>query len=233
MKQASPASRRRVLGWILHLLPVMPFAAAAQGTLMATPPVSIGPFYPPEPSGLPFVTARPLRPLPETNDLTVAADGRRAEGERIRIGGVVRDVAGDAIAGARLEIWQVDARGHYAVETAADRDPGFAGYGICVSGADGAYGFVTIRPRGYGRYAGLIQRAAHIHMRVAAPDRDPLATEIWFADDPGNARDSFVRRVVDARLRDRMLVRLAPAADGLPTATFDVVLAGVPARGVP
>ena len=230
MEQASTASRRRILGWIAHVLAGMPLVSAAQATLTPTPSVSVGPFYPPEPSGLPFFPARPLLPLPQSDDLTAGPDGRRAEGERIRIGGSVRDTAGRAIPGARIEIWQVDARGHYAVETGADRDPGFAGYGTTVSGADGGYRFVTIRPPGYGRYGGLIQRTAHIHMRVAAPGRDPLATEIWFADDPGNARDSFVRRIVDAQLRQRMLLRFKAGADGMPDATFDVVLADHPAR---
>jgi protocatechuate 3,4-dioxygenase beta subunit len=84
--------------------------------------------------------------------------------------------------------------------------------------------FTTIRPRGYGRYGGLIKRAAHIHLRVSVAGRAPLATEVWFADEPGNERDSFVSRITDPELRDRMLVRLALGGDGLPAGTFDVVL---------
>ena len=224
MTQASPATRRRVFVWIAHLVAALPFAVSARAGLYPTPAVSPGPFYPPDPRGLPFFPARPLRPLPEGHDLTIGADGRRAEGEHVRIGGIVYDRDGRPVAGARVEIWQVDARGSYVVETGADRDPGFAGYGTCVSGPDGSYGFVTIRPHGYGRYGGLIRRAAHIHLRVVAPGGAPLATEIWFADDPDNARDSFVSRVADPELRARMLVAFVADTDGVPTARFDVVL---------
>jgi protocatechuate 3,4-dioxygenase beta subunit len=174
--------------------------------------------------GLPFFSARALSPLPQGNDLTSGAGGRRAEGERLQLHGRVLNTAGQPLAGARVEIWQVDARGHYAVETGADRDPGFSGYGVHLAGESGRYVFTTIRPRGYGRYGGLIKRAAHIHLRVSVAGRAPLATEVWFADEPGNERDSFVSRITDPELRDRMLVRLAPGGDGLPAGTFDVVL---------
>ena len=226
MKEVSHAGRRRMLGWMARAAAVLPFAAAAQGSgrLKPTPSVTVGPFYPPDPMGLPFFGARALSPLPEGNDLTVAAGGRRAEGERIRLNGRVLNTAGQPLEGARVEIWQVDARGHYAVETGADRDPGFSGYGVHLADATGRYAFTTIRPRGYGRYGGLVKRAAHIHLRVAVAGRAALATEVWFAGEPGNERDSFVSRITDAELRDRMLVRLAPGSDGVPAGGFDVVL---------
>ncbi|MFN9965544.1 MAG: hypothetical protein ACK52N_01640 [Lysobacteraceae bacterium] len=197
------------------------------GILKPTPAVTVGPFYPPDPTGLPFFRAKPLSPLPEGNDLITGPRGRRAEGEHIRLFGRVLGSGGQPIVGALVEIWQVDARGHYAVETAADRDPGFSGYGTQVVDSEGRYDFATIRPRGYGRYGGLIERTAHIHMRVSAPGRQPLATEVWFAGDPGNEDDSFLGRIRDAELRERMLVRLAPGSDGMAAGIFDVVLADV------
>lgn len=225
MKQVSHAGRRRMLGWMARAAAALPFVAAAQGSgrLKPTPAVTVGPFYPPDPMGLPFFSARALSPLPQGNDLTSGTSGRRAEGERLRLHGRVLNTAGQPLAGARVEIWQVDARGHYAVETGADRDPGFAGYGVYVADESGRYTFTTIRPRSYGRYGGLIKRAAHIHLRVSVAGRAPLATEVWFADEPGNERDSFVSRITDPELRERMLVRLAPGSDGLLAATFDVV----------
>lgn len=229
MNRVSHADRRRALHWMARAAALLPLAkaATASGRLKPTPAVTLGPFYPPDPTGLPFFGARPLSPLPEGNDLTTGAGGRRAEGERVRISGRVLNTAGGAIAGARVEIWQVDARGHYAVESGADRDVGFAGYGTHVTDEAGRYTFTTIRPRGYGRYGGLIKRAAHIHMRVSAPGRAALATEVWFAGEPGNERDTFVSRIDDAQLRERMLVRLSPGDDGIPAGKFDVVLADV------
>jgi len=229
MKEVSHVGRRRALRGIARALVVLPVAglATASGKLKPTPAVTVGPFYPPDPTGLPFFGAKPLSPLPEGNDLTTGPGGRRAEGERIRLFGRVLGSGGLPVMGALVEIWQVDARGHYAVETAADRDPGFSGYGTHVVDSEGSYAFATIRPRGYRRYGGLIERAAHIHMRVSAPGRPSLATEVWFAGDPGNERDSFVGRISDAELRERMLVRLAPGSDGVAVGVFDVVLADV------
>lgn len=229
MKQVSHASRRRALGWMARVAALLSLgeAATASGRLKPTPTVTVGPFYPPDPTGLPFFGAKPLSPLPVGNDLTHGTGGSRAEGERVRIGGRVLTAAGVPLAGARVEIWQVDARGHYAVESGADRDVGFAGYGTNVVDEAGRYSFTTIRPRGYGRYGGLIRRAAHIHMRVSAPGRPPLATEVWFAGEPGNERDTFVSRIDDADLRERMLVRLKAGDDGIPVGQFDVVLGDI------
>jgi hypothetical protein len=44
---------------------------------------------------------------------------------------------------------------------------------------------------------------------------------------PGNEDDSFLGRIRDAELRERMLVRLAPGSDGMAAGIFDVVLADV------
>ena len=95
MKEVSHAGRRRMLGWMARAAAVLPFAAAAQGSgrLKPTPSVTVGPFYPPDPMGLPFFGARALSPLPEGNDLTIAAGGRRAEGDRIRLNGRVMNTA--------------------------------------------------------------------------------------------------------------------------------------------
>ncbi|MCA3180903.1 MAG: hypothetical protein O9345_21930 [Burkholderiaceae bacterium] len=229
MRTFSYVGRRRAPSWLARAFAMAPVAgfATASGRLKPTSAVTVGPFYPPDPMGLPFFGAKPLSPLPEGIDLTTSPGGRRAEGERIRLVGRVLGAGGQPVMGAAVEIWQVDARGHYAVETAADRDPGFSGYGTHVSDSEGRYAFATIRPRGYGRYGGLIKRAAHIHMRVSASGRPPLATEVWFAGDPGNERDSFVGRIRDAELRERMLVRLAPGSDGIAAGVFDVVLADV------
>lgn len=226
MKLVSHAGRRRMLRRIARVVTSLPFVGAAQasGRMKPTLAVTVGPFYPPDPKGLPFFGARALSPLPEGNDLTAGVGGRGAEGERMVLQGRVMNTAGQPLAGARVEIWQVDARGHYAVETGADRDPGFSGYGVQRADASGRYAFTTIRPCGYGRYGGLIKRAAHIHLRVAAAGRAPLATEVWFEGEPGNERDSFVSQIADAELRDRMLVRLVPGIDGPPMGVFDVVL---------
>lgn len=217
-------TRRRAITLIAKVTALLTFAASAAEGLPPTPEVTVGPFYPPDPTGLPFFGARALSPLPQGNDLTAGPNDRRAEGIVIHLGGRIVDRSGAPIAGAKVEIWQVDARGHYAVESGAGHDPGFAGYGTHVTNSDGAYAFTTIRPKAYGRYAGLIQRTAHIHMRVWPPNRKPLTTEVWFEGEPGNQTDSFVSRIRDMQLRSRMLVRLEPDREGRRAGVFDVVI---------
>lgn len=224
MTQFSHDARRRFIGSLAGVLAMVPLAAGASPRLKPTPAVTVGPFYPPQPTGLPLFGARALNPLPEGSDLTIGPGGQRSEGERIGLSGRVMNTAGQVLPGVRVEIWQVDARGHYVVEKSASKDPGFAGYGTVVTDAAGHYGFTTIRPQGYARYGGLIRRAAHIHLRVSGPGLAPLATEVWFAGDPGNERDSFVSRIADPQLRDRMLVRLSAGTGAQPAGTFDVVV---------
>jgi protocatechuate 3,4-dioxygenase beta subunit len=224
MKTLTQLTRRRVVQLVGYASALVPFTTMAMESMKPTPAVSVGPFYPPDPSGLPFIGAQALNPLPQGNDLTRGANGRTAQGEHVRIDGRVLDTAGRPLAGTKVELWQVDARGHYAVETGADHDPGFGGYGISLTDADGRYTFTTIRPQGYARYWGLIERTAHIHMRVSASGRAPLATELWFAGERRNEGDTFVSRIRDAALRRRMLVRFEPGDGGLPIGVFDIVL---------
>jgi protocatechuate 3,4-dioxygenase, alpha subunit len=68
----------------------------------------------------------------------------------IRIGGTVRDGAGEVVPDAMLEIWQADADGRYD-------NPEFLGWGRAATDAHGVFRFLTIRP---GASAG---RAAHIN----------------------------------------------------------------------
>jgi len=224
MTQFSHDDRRKFIGWLARIFMLAPLVAGASTKLKPTPAVTVGPFYPPQPIGLPFFGAKALSPLPEGNDLTVGPGGKQSEGEKISLSGRVMNTAGQVLPGIRVEIWQVDARGHYVVEKAADKDPGFAGYGAVSTDAAGRYAFTTIRPEGYARYGGLIKRAAHIHFRVSGAGLTPFATEVWFAGAPGNERDSFVSRIDDPQLRDRMLVRLSKLEGAHPSGTFDVVV---------
>src|SRR5512134_286454 len=96
-------------------------ASWAHDSLDPTPFQTIGPFYP--------VT----RPLDADADLTrIQGRAQRAEGQVIHLMGRVLDAKGAPIAGARLEIWQANAKGRYAHP--ADRnpaalDPNFQGFG--------------------------------------------------------------------------------------------------------
>src|SRR5688572_26540895 len=78
-------------------------AAWAEATRKPTPSQTVGPFYP--------VT----RPLDTDADLTVIEGGAgHAEGRVIHVMGRVLDARGSPVAGARVEIWQANAKGRYA-----------------------------------------------------------------------------------------------------------------------
>ena len=89
--------RRKFIGWLARILMATPLVAGATTKLKPTPAVTVGPFYPPQPMGLPFFGAKPLNPLPEGNDLTIGPSGKRSEGEKISLSGRVMNTAGQVL----------------------------------------------------------------------------------------------------------------------------------------
>lgn len=205
-------SRRRALvaGASLAALAVTNPAAAAR--LVATPAQSEGPFYP--------LTL----PLDRDNDLvTVAGQPRPAKGTITHVFGKVLDVDGRPVGGARVEIWQCDADGHYhhPGDRRGPADPAFQGFGQTVTAADGGYRFRTIRPVPYPG------RTPHIHVKVAARNAPELTTQMYVAGEPGNERDFLLRSIRDPAARARVIVALEPAAGleaGALQGRFDIVL---------
>ena len=203
-----PALHRR--GLILLAPALLPIGCApAQGQALGTPAQMEGPYYP--------------RAIPTDADADlrrVAGQGREATGRPLLLTGQVRNLDGAPLPGARVEIWQADAGGIYLHPRdgrLAQRDSGFQGYGRAVADASGHYAFRTIRP---GLYPG---RTPHIHLRAHPPGGGaPLTTQIYFPDEPLNAQDGLLRRVVEAR-RALLLARLSSADEGQ-RAEFDIVL---------
>jgi protocatechuate 3,4-dioxygenase beta subunit len=80
---------------------------------------------------------------------------------------------------ALLDFWQADAAGTYDNE-------GFRLRGHQLAGADGTFRLETVVP---GLYPG---RTRHLHVRVQAPDGGRLlTTQLYFPDEPRNARDGL------------------------------------------
>ena len=185
---------------------------------MKTPSQTAGPFYPPQPHG-------------ETDvDLTVL-DGHteRAEGDVILVRGRVTDLAGEPLAGARVDIWQANHYGRYAHprdRNTAPLDPNFQGIGIAYTDSDGGYGFRTIRPAPYPLAfvgdAGM--RARHLHFKVAHEGTGKVTTQMYFAGDPLIDEDVVMR---DTPRELRHLLITSPVDDeatGLPLHRFDIAL---------
>lgn len=133
-------------------------------------------------------------------------------GERINVSGRLLDSAGRPIANQLIELWQCNAAGRY--RHSGDRheaplDPNFTGAGRCLSGPDGRWRFVTIKPGAYpwGNHANA-WRPAHLHFSVFGRSFvERLVTQMYFPGDPLLAFDPIFNAVRDQAARDRLVSR--------------------------
>lgn len=146
-------------------------------------------------------------------DLTTnAGTGGSAIGERIIVTGQVLDENGSGMPGVLLELWQANACGRYVHwrETAfpAPLDPNFIGVGQCVTGEEGEYRFLTIKPGPYpwGNHPNA-WRPAHIHVSVMGPALGArLVTQMYFKGDQLLPLDPIFNSVPE-HARDRLIAR--------------------------
>lgn len=101
-------------------------------------------------------------------------------GEPLVVDGTVRDTACRPLAGALLDVWHADAEGRYDTR-------GYRLRGHLLTDEEGRYRLETIRP---GAYPG---RTPHIHVKLRAAGRPLLVTQLYFPDEPRNARDFLFR----------------------------------------
>ena len=170
----------------------------------------------------------------EDADLTRnAATGGEALGQRVIVTGRVIDEAGSPVAGALLEVWQANAAGRYIHKRddwPGPLDPHFLGIGRCLTGSDGTYRFLTVRPGAYpwGNHENA-WRPAHIHFSVLAPSwHQRLVTQMYFPDDPLLALDPIFNAVPEAA-RSRLVASYAHDVTEAHWALgwrWDIVLAG-------
>lgn len=99
-------------------------------------------------------------------------------GTRLVVTGRVLGTDCRPVARALLDFWQADERGAYD-------NAGYRLRGHQFTDDTGQYRLETIVP---GLYPG---RTRHIHVKVQAPSRPVLTTQLYFAGEPGNARDSI------------------------------------------
>jgi protocatechuate 3,4-dioxygenase beta subunit len=176
---------------------------ATNAPASATEPTVLGPFYLP---------GAPRRELGESI-------GRPQDGEATLIRGRVTDVAGKALAGATLDVWQCASNGLYDIQ---DPDqPAFNLLGVFTTDADGRYSFRTVRPVSYPvpvdgpvgdvfRLSGRHHwRAAHVHAIVGAPGYQAVTTHIFDSANEYNdsdavfgVRGSLIREFRTARPAD-------------------------------
>lgn len=127
-----------------------------------------------------------------------------APGTRLTLTGRVLTTAGRPVARALVDFWQCDARGVYDTDGSRFR-------GHQLTDARGRYRLFSVVP---GLYPG---RTKHIHVKVQAPGRPVLTTQLFFPGIPRNRTDRIF--AADCLVGGWRLVR------GRRLARFDFVLA--------
>ena len=140
----------------------------------ATPATVLGPFH--------------IAGSPELDFGADMSDG--VTGAPLYIHGTVRDLDGDPVPGAVLDVWQADSEGAYEAQLDVDEARLRAKY---AARQDGTYCVRTVAPLGYaipmdGPAGDLIARTeisyfrpAHVHFLLDAPGHEPLITHLFRA----------------------------------------------------
>jgi catechol 1,2-dioxygenase len=174
----------------------------------------LGPYYLPNAKRLPATTALPSRP--------------DEAGTPLLFTGQVRDLDGNPIAGAELDIWHADEQGYYS-GFAPDIPEGNL-RGVVVTDEDGRFAISTVQPAPYqiptdGPTGKLITaagwhpwRPAHLHLIVRAPGHRPITTQLYFSG--GEYLDSDVAEAT----KPELVLDPQDQGDGTLTSTYDFVL---------
>jgi protocatechuate 3,4-dioxygenase beta subunit len=189
-------------------------ALAQAGAQKLTPEQIMGPFYP------------VLRPLDRDSDLTRIVGKRgHAQGQVIHLTGRVLNSKGEPVRGARLEIWQANAKGRYAHPgdiNPAPLDPNFQGYGVQLTDAEGRYRFKTIKPAAYpiNPINPASMRPPHIHFDVTGK-KGRLVTQMYFPGEPLNEGDIIFKEL--GADKDAAIAKILPPGKGFDADSLMVV----------
>lgn len=123
-------------------------------------------------------------------------------GTKLVVTGYVLSTDCQPIAQALIDFWHANDAGEYD-------NAGYKLRGHQFTDAQGRYTLETIVP---GIYTG---RTRHIHVKVQAPNQPVLTTQLYFPNEPDNARDGIYVKETEMTVQD--------AADGK-AATFNFIL---------
>lgn len=179
-------TRRRLLGamaaapFVLsssHLLRFGFGANVEQGTTLTPTPQCGDDDDDPTPSQTegPFFTPRSPK---RTSLLDTGVNGTK-----LTVTGLVVTRGCRPVAGALVDFWQADDAGEYD-------NSGYRLRGHQFTDAQGRYRLDTVVP---GLYPG---RTRHIHVKVQAPGKSILTTQLYFPDEPRNTRDGIFHRAL-------------------------------------
>jgi protocatechuate 3,4-dioxygenase beta subunit len=160
--------------------------------------------------------------------------GEAAIGQRTIVHGRVLDESGRGLPNCLIEVWQANAGGRYRHKKegyVAALDPNFGGCGRCITDADGAYSFRTVKPGAYPWPNGPNDwRPAHIHFSVFGQAfAQRLITQMYFDGDPLINLCPIVKSIPSRAAVNRLIARLDMEATVPMDARayrFDIVLRG-------
>jgi protocatechuate 3,4-dioxygenase beta subunit len=124
------------------------------------------------------------------------------QGIKIVLEGHVRSTQCRPVQGALVDFWQADGNGVYD-------NTGYRLRGHQFADATGNYRLETVVP---GVYPG---RTRHFHVKVQAPNRPVLTTQLYFPGEPENKRDSI--------FNPKLVIAFA-GSTGAKVASYDFVL---------
>jgi protocatechuate 3,4-dioxygenase alpha subunit len=159
--------------------------------------------------------------LPWTDGAFAVAEGTAGA---VWIRGTVTDGAGDPVPDGMIETWQADPEGrfdHPDDPRGTGVEPGFRGFGRCLTGPEGEYAILTVKPGRVPAPEGGDQ-APHIDVSVFARGLlKHLVTRLYFEDEESNADDPVLAQVTDPGRRATLVG--ARTGDGY---RFDIRLQG-------
>ena len=132
--------------------------------------------------------------------------------------GVVKDVQGNPIKGATVDIWQTAPNGLYSSQDPEQDTYSF--HGLQTTGADGRYAFTSVKPVEYtvptdGPVGDILNacgrhpwRPSHLHFIVKADGYRSLVTEVFPDDDPYLDQDTVFG------VREDLVMHYEPMAAG-------------------
>lgn len=185
----------------------------AHGTAGGTEPTVFGPFH---------LDGAPRREMGES----IVIDAMPTD-QPLVVTGTVRDLHGDVIEGAELDVWETASNGCYDVQDEAQSEMNMRG--VYTTGADGTFEIVATRPIDYtvpadGPAGALLLengrhnwRPAHFHFVVSADGYRTVITHLF------DSESAYLDSDAVFGVRDSLVVDMS---DG--TCDFDFVLAPEP-----
>jgi catechol 1,2-dioxygenase len=174
-----------------------------------------GPYYVPDAPALPAEASLPMRP--------------DEPGTPLLFQGQVTSVSGQALAGAKIEMWHADDLGYYSQYA-----PGLPEWnlrGTVVADEHGRFKIHTVQPAPYqiptdgacGKLIGAAGwhawRPAHLHLKVSAPGHQLITTQLYFKGGAHVADD------IAQAVKPELILDPQPAANGSGSeVTYDFVL---------